>query len=63
MAARIYKTADEIIGHTPLLEMTHIEKNLRLDARIIAKLEYLNPAGSTKDRAARGISNFARICQ
>ena len=53
MAARIYKTADEIIGHTPLLEMTHIEKNLRLDARIIAKLEYLNPAGSTKDRAAR----------
>lgn len=53
MAAKIYKAADEIIGHTPLLEMTHIEKNLKLDSRILAKLEYFNPAGSTKDRAAR----------
>lgn len=53
MAAKIYKAADEIIGHTPLLEMTHIEKNLKLDSKILAKLEYFNPAGSTKDRAAR----------
>lgn len=53
MAAKIYRAADEIIGHTPLLEMTNIEKNLKLDSRILAKLEYFNPAGSTKDRAAR----------
>ena len=51
--AKIYRSVDELVGNKPLLEMTHIEKNLRLDARIIAKLEYLNPAGSTKDRAAR----------
>jgi cysteine synthase len=53
MADRIFKSADEIIGHTPLLEMTHIEKTLSLEAKVIAKLEYLNPAGSAKDRAAR----------
>ncbi len=53
MADRIFKSADEIIGHTPLLEMTHIEKTLSLGAKVIAKLEYLNPAGSAKDRAAR----------
>ena len=53
MAGRIFKSADEIIGHTPLLEMTHIEKTLSLGAKVIAKLEYLNPAGSAKDRAAR----------
>ncbi len=59
MAARIYKAADEIIGHTPLLEMTHIEKNLKIGSRLIAKLEYLNPAGSIKDRAAREMINVA----
>lgn len=59
MAARIYKAADEIIGHTPLLEMTHIEKNLKLESKLIAKLEYLNPAGSIKDRAAREMINDA----
>lgn len=61
MAARtrIYKAADEIIGHTPLLEMTHIEKNLKIESRLIAKLEYLNPAGSIKDRAAREMINVA----
>lgn len=53
MSAKIYKSADEIIGHTPLLELTHIEKNLRLNAKLIAKLEFLNPAGSVKDRVAR----------
>ncbi len=53
MAERIFKSAEELIGHTPLLEMTHIEKSLGLGAKVIAKLEYLNPAGSAKDRAAR----------
>ena len=49
----IYKTADELIGKTPLLEMTHMEEKLGLKAKVIAKLEYLNPAGSVKDRVAR----------
>ena len=49
---RIYAAADQLIGHTPLLELTHIEKELGLEAKIIAKLEYLNPAGSVKDRIA-----------
>ncbi|MGN1410868.1 MAG: cysteine synthase A [Eubacteriales bacterium] len=53
MPAKIYKSADEIIGHTPLLELSNIERNLRLEARLIAKLEFLNPAGSAKDRVAR----------
>lgn len=51
--ARIYKTADEIIGRTPILELGNIEKELGLSARILAKLEYFNPAGSAKDRIAR----------
>lgn len=53
MAKRIYKTADQLIGNTPLLELTHIEKELGLKATILAKLEYLNPAGSIKDRVAK----------
>ena len=53
--SRIYKTADQLIGRTPLLELTHMEKELGLKARILAKLEYLNPAGSVKDRIARAM--------
>jgi cysteine synthase A len=51
--SKIYTSADQLIGHTPLLELTHIEKEYGLKARILAKLEYLNPAGSVKDRIAR----------
>ena len=47
--SRIYTGADQLIGHTPLLELTHIEKKEGLNARILAKLEYFNPAGSVKD--------------
>lgn len=48
--AHIYTSADQLIGHTPLLELTHLEQELSLQATILAKLEYLNPAGSVKDR-------------
>ena len=50
--AKIYTSADQLIGGTPLLELTHIEAREGLQARILAKLEYLNPAGSVKDRVA-----------
>ena len=53
MAEKIYKSASELIGRTPLLELSHIEKNENLEARILAKLEYFNPAGSVKDRIAK----------
>lgn len=53
--ANIYTSADELIGGTPLLELTHIEKQLGLKAKILAKLEYLNPAGSVKDRIAKAM--------
>ena len=49
----IYTSADQLIGKTPLLELTHIEKELGLKAHVIAKLEYFNPAGSVKDRIAK----------
>jgi cysteine synthase A len=51
--AKIYTSADQLIGKTPLLELTNIEKDLGLGARLLAKLEYFNPAGSVKDRVAR----------
>ena len=51
--ARIYTSADQLIGKTPLLELTNIEKSFGLKAKILAKLEYFNPAGSVKDRVAR----------
>lgn len=51
--ANIYTSIDQIIGHTPMLELTHIEKKYGLEAKLIAKLEYLNPGGSVKDRVAR----------
>ncbi len=57
--SRIYTVADQLIGGTPLLELTHIEKQLGLEARIIAKLEYFNPAGSVKDRIAKAMIDDA----
>ncbi|MGN8889885.1 cysteine synthase A [Dysosmobacter sp. HCP28S3_G4] len=57
--ANIYTSADQLIGRTPLLELTHIEKALGLEARILAKLEYFNPAGSVKDRIGKGMIDDA----
>ena len=57
--SKIYKFADELIGKTPLLELTHIEKELGLKAKILAKLEYFNPAGSVKDRIAKAMIDDA----
>ncbi|MCR5823048.1 MAG: cysteine synthase A [Lachnospiraceae bacterium] len=51
--ARIFTSADQLVGGTPLLELSHIEKEEKLEAKILAKLEYFNPAGSVKDRIAR----------
>ena len=51
--SKIYTSADQLIGHTPLLELTHIEKEADLKATVLAKLEYFNPAGSVKDRIAK----------
>lgn len=57
--SHIYTSADQLIGKTPLLELTHIEKKLGLNARILAKLEYFNPAGSVKDRIAKAMIDDA----
>ena len=57
----IYKSIDELVGKTPLLELTRVEKALKLNARILAKLEYLNPAGSVKDRAAKAMIAAAEM--
>jgi len=57
--AKIYTSADQLIGKTPLLELTHIENNLGLKAKILAKLEYFNPAGSVKDRIAKAMIDDA----
>ena len=57
--SKIYKFADELIGKTPLLELTHIEKEHGLKAKILAKLEYFNPAGSVKDRIAKAMLDDA----
>ena len=51
--SRIYSSVAELIGNTPLVELKHIEKKYNLEATILAKLEYLNPAGSVKDRIAK----------
>lgn len=59
MMERIYTSADQLIGGTPLLELTHIEKSEELEARILAKLEYFNPAGSVKDRVAKAMIDDA----
>ena len=55
----VYTSADQLIGKTPLLELTHIEKKYNLKAKIIAKLEYFNPAGSVKDRVAKAMLDDA----
>ncbi len=57
--SKIYKSADQLIGNTPLLELTHIEKEFGLNATILAKLEYFNPAGSVKDRIAKAMIDDA----
>ena len=57
--SNIYTAADQLIGHTPLLELTHIEKNEQLEARILAKLESFNPGGSVKDRVAKAMLDDA----
>lgn len=56
----IYTSAEQLIGHTPLLELTNIERSLNLKAHLIAKIEYLNPAGSAKDRIAKKMLDDAR---
>ncbi len=53
--SKIFQTADQLIGKTPLLELSHIEKALGLEAKLVAKLEYFNPAGSVKDRIAKAM--------
>lgn len=57
--SNIYSRADQLIGKTPLLELTHIEREIGLEARILAKLEYFNPAGSVKDRIAKAMIDDA----
>ena len=57
--SHIYTSADQLIGKTPLLELTHIEKNEGLEATVLAKLEYFNPAGSVKDRIAKAMIDDA----
>ncbi len=59
---KIYSSAEELIGKTPLLRLSNIEKKLDLKAKLIAKLEYLNPAGSVKDRAAKWMLDNAEKC-
>ena len=54
--AGIYQSVTELIGRTPLLEVKNLEKELNLQARVLVKLEYFNPAGSVKDRAALSLS-------
>ena len=56
---KIYTSADQLIGNTPLLELTHIERSEGLEAKILGKLEYLNPAGSVKDRIAKAMIDDA----
>ena len=52
---QIYRSASEMIGNTPLLEVTNVERKLGLEARVLVKLEYFNPAGSVKDRVAKSM--------
>ena len=57
--SKIYTSADQLIGGTPLLELRHIEKKHDLKAKVLAKLEYFNPAGSVKDRIAKSMIDDA----
>lgn len=58
--SKIYTSADQLIGHTPLMELTHIEKNENLAAKVLAKLEYFNPAGSCKRPYRQGHESTTR---
>lgn len=57
--SRIYKSVDNLVGNTPIVELTHMQKEFNLQAKIFAKLEYLNPAGSIKDRVAKAMIEAA----
>ena len=57
--SKIYTSADQLIGKTPLLELSHIEKAEELKAKVLVKLEYFNPAGSVKDRIAKAMIDDA----
>lgn len=57
--SKVFTSADQLIGHTPLLELTHLEKKYNLEAKVIAKVEYFNPAGSVKDRIAKNMLDEA----
>ena len=57
--SKIYTSADQLVGNTPLLELSHIEKHFQLKAKVLAKLEYFNPAGSVKDRIAKSMLDDA----
>ena len=57
--SRIFTSADQLTGGTPLLELTHLEQDYRLEARVLAKLEFFNPAGSVKDRVAKAMIDDA----
>lgn len=59
LMSRVFKSVGELVGNTPLLELSHIEKEYDLQAKVFAKLEYFNPAGSVKDRVARAITDDA----
>ena len=57
--SKIYTSVEQLIGHTPLLELSHLEKEFGLKSKILAKLEYFNPAGSAKDRVAKNMIDVA----
>ena len=57
--SKIYTSADQLVGKTPLLELVHIEKSEGLEAKVLGKLEYFNPAGSVKDRIAKAMIDDA----
>lgn len=57
--SKVYTSIDQLIGHTPLLELTHFEADEDLKARVLVKLEYFNPAGSVKDRVAKNMIDEA----
>ena len=57
--SNVYTSIDQLIGHTPLLELTHFERDEDLHARVLVKLEYFNPAGSVKDRVAKSMIDEA----
>ncbi len=61
MAKKVYKSITELVGNTPLVELTNYEKKLNLKAKIFAKLEYFNPESSVKDRIVTGIHNFTDV--